>query len=459
MSVLNRKSANIIGLSSLVALACGSSSATEGGQRDGGSVDSTPSSAEGAADASSRNGSDSSLSGGSDSSSGSAVAVSVGEEWACALLLGGHMQCWGDNTFGELGNSTTTSSTTPVAVDGLAGATAVSGAGGSACALLSGGRVQCWGGNQEGQLGNGSSTGPDTCVFNGAVGFPQNEACSTAPVSVIGLAGVAAVSAGGDSACALLSGGSVQCWGDNTYGELGNGTTTSSATPVSVTGIAGATGVSVGGGSACALVSGGSVQCWGLNNDGQLGIGTAMGTDTCGSESCSTEPVAVTGLTGATSISVGGGFACALVSGGSVQCWGDNTHGELGNGTATGPDTCGSQSCSTKPVPVAGLTGATAISAGEESACALLSGGSVQCWGSSGDGELGNGATMGPDTCDLLPCSTAPVVVRGLTGATAVSVGDQSACALLSQGTVQCWGISALGNGTTGGSATPVTVQ
>jgi alpha-tubulin suppressor-like RCC1 family protein len=113
-------------------------------------------------------------------------------------------------------------SATPVAVAGLTGATAISGS----CALLAAGTVQCWGWNESGQLGDGTTTGPESCA--------DASACSTTPVAVSGLTGVTSVSAGGETACVLLAAGTVQCWGDNTLGQLGNGTTIDSKTPAAV---------------------------------------------------------------------------------------------------------------------------------------------------------------------------------------------------------------------------------
>jgi hypothetical protein len=197
-----------------------------------------------------------------------------------------------------------------------------------------------------------------------------------------------------------------------------------------------------------------------------LGDGDETGPDACGVIACSTTPVAVSGGINATTIPVarypiaaGSLSACALQLGGlfdgfSVDCWGDNSMGELGNGTDTGGLT---------PVPVTGMTNATAIAVGDDLACALLSAGGIACWGDNYEGELGDGTTGGPDSCaGLAPCSTTPLPVSGITNATAISTNGDEACALLSGGSVDCWGgnaVGQLGDGTDTSLASPTPVE
>jgi alpha-tubulin suppressor-like RCC1 family protein len=153
-------------------------------------------------------------------SGGHYSAFAAYQEHACAALSDGTIKCWGGNSNGELGNGTTTASQAAVTVTGLSGATAVAAGAYHTCAVIAGGAVRCWGGNSSGQLGIGIIGPPDA-------GTPGN---------VVGLNGAIAVSAGEDFSCAILSSGEVECWGTNIYGELGNGTTSStpSATPVEV---------------------------------------------------------------------------------------------------------------------------------------------------------------------------------------------------------------------------------
>ena len=288
------------------------------------------------------------------------TAISVATFSACALTTSGAVECWGDNTSGLLGNdSVDGSSAVPVPVSGLAGGvTAVSVGASSACALTTSGAVERWGDNASGLLGNDAVDGS-----------------SAVPVPVSGLAdGVTAISVGSSFACALAHGGA-QCWGSN-YPSGGRGDNSvgsgSTVLPMPVVGLAtGVTAIVLGDTSACALTESGGVQCWGPIAQ----VGTFV--------SVAAIPVPVTGLSsGVTSLSVRDRFACALSASG-VQCWGDTP--ALGPfGFPTYP-----------PGAVVGLSrGVKVIAAGLSSACVLTASGGIECWGDNSSGQLGNGSAL-----------------------------------------------------------------
>jgi len=219
--------------------------------------------------------------------------------------------------------------------------------------------------------------------------------------------------------------------------------------------------LSAGDEHSCALLSTGRVDCWGWNEWGQLGDASTTGPD-CGGY-CKSTPVQVSGITDATAVAAGVQSSCALLSTGHVACWGLNGLGQLGDGMTPGPPICyGTSGCSPTPVQVSGITDATAISVGNEHACALLASGQIDCWGWNYYGQLGNGGTTGPDCGGL--CTATPVQVSGIENAVAVSAGDQHSCALLANGQVDCWGNNStdhegdLGDGTSTSSSTPVHV-
>jgi alpha-tubulin suppressor-like RCC1 family protein len=295
-----------------------------------------------------------------------AVALTSGPQHLCALLAGGSVKCWGENTHGQLGDGSNLSSAQPVQVAGLSSATAVAAGYNHTCALV-GGSAKCWGGNIGGQLGTGTITP------------------SAVPVDVVGLTGAAVLTAGGFHSCAIVTGGEVSCWGYNGQGQLGDGTTTFAPTPTMVVGLSGKTRVVAGAEHTCAL-GGGTVHCWGHNRSGQLGDGSTIVT---GVPSRSTTPVAVVGLTGASRLSAGWNHTCALLAAGGVRCWGSNTNYELGNGTDPGDGFFESS----VPVSVTGITAANGIGGNGGAHTCVTTGTAVQCWGANTGRQLGDGTT------------------------------------------------------------------
>jgi alpha-tubulin suppressor-like RCC1 family protein len=367
-----------------------------------------------------------------DSPSVKPVAVGAGLWSSCALLSNGTVKCWGLNMYGELGDGTVNDSATPVAVQGLTGAVYLGAQNGyTNCAVLADGTARCWGSGLYGSLGNGGGDDSQTikvvsnltAISNICTG--GNDACATrsdgtawcwgeealadgdltVPAQVPGLSGVVTIVTSGDDSCALLANGTVGCFGLNEEGQVGDGQINPMVDPdpykevfppVAVVGLDQVTGIAVGNGDACAVRQDGTVRCWGGGQDGQLGNGTGDGGGPL-----VPVPVTVSGVANAKAVAVGAYYACALLADGTVECWGDNENGTLGNGTTVS---------SNVPVPVQGLSNVVAISTGIEHACAVLGDGTVKCWGLDNYGGLGS--PPGTELCGGAPCSTTPIAVQ-----------------------------------------------
>ncbi|MFN2544687.1 MAG: RCC1 domain-containing protein [Actinomycetota bacterium] len=387
------------------------------------------------------------------------VAISAGQFHTCALV-NAQVACWGQNGRGQLGTDPDPAtkglqnSTYAVGASGVSGATAVTAGGFHTCASVGGG-MKCWGYNFYGQLGHFS---------------PQ----SLVPVQVTALTGAKVVAAGTGFACALVDTTTPKkpfCWGDNADGRLGAnlGTTGNAKIRVPVTGIDTVSAIDVGNGHACALRSApGPViwQCWGRNTDGQLGNG---------SFTSSSVPVDVTGLSGSGSLSAGGGLGsveqghtCAVRPDTKVVCWGSNTAGQLGDNSTTNSGSPVVVRIDTDPesgsdhVSLSDLTNATAVATGGFHSCALTSDGKVYCWGSNGDGQLGDDTTDSRAYGMDVQTDTNHDEDHPLTDVVAIGAGTAHTCAILGSGKVQCWGDNSsnqIGDATASDRHLPTTVK
>lgn len=294
----------------------------------------------------------------------------------------------------------------------MTGATSASSGNSFTCALSSAQRVSCWG-HYDG-LGDGSKSDRPT------------------PSLVPGVLLVTAISCGSGHCSALISDGAVSIWGDNSDGAYGDATTEVRVSPAIVPMLSGVTAITSGGGFNLVALSNGTAKAWGFNG-GTLGDGTTT---------TRTSPVTIDGYATLTKPVGGGTFSCGIMSDTKVKCAGNNTDGELGDGTFTSRQT---------PAAIPGLSGVIGLSAGKRAtACAILTGGTLRCWGNNLTGQVGDGSTTNRNS---------PVTVT-LTGATRVSVGLSHTCAI-ADGDVWCWGDNTqgqLGDGTTTPHKTPARV-
>jgi alpha-tubulin suppressor-like RCC1 family protein len=358
--------------------------------------------------------------------SGCAVDVTAGSAHTCARKGDGTLWCWGYNVFGQLGDGTTTDRASPVQVTAL-GTSVVQVAAGSShtCALEADGSVWCWGLNQQGEIGDGTQTVP---------GKPTPVQVTALGTSVVQLA------AGTFHTCARKGDGTLWCWGDNSGGELGDGTAVEKHSPVQVT----ALGTSVvevwaspDASRTCARKGDGTLWCWGTNSEGEIGDGTVCPPPyPCGKSS----PVQLVAFgTSVVQVSLGELYGCARKGDGTLWCWGN---GYLGDGT---------DSSLPSPVEVVALgTSVVEVATGQFHTCARKSDGTVWCWGDNLEGELGNGTTS---------TGFVPGQVMGLTGAVELTAGGGHTCARKGDGMIWCWGdnyAGDLGDGTKTARPSPV---
>jgi len=298
--------------------------------------------------------------------------MSVGVFHACGVLSTGAAYCWGDDDLGQLGDARTDLRLSPVTVVGARSFSTISAGRRSTCAIAAG-AAYCWGNNDWGQLGDGTRIR------------------RSRPTAVVAGLTFSAISSGAEHTCAITPAGVAYCWGANSSGQLGAGTTVSDSQPVAVAGNLTFGTISAGGlfsaggrggagvvyGVSCGVTTRGAAYCWGNNSWGQLGDGTKVNRSV---------PVKVAGDLTFVAISVGGGASnhvCGVTTAGAAYCWGLNGTAQLGDGTTTDR---------TNPAAVTGGLKFSTVSAGDQHTCGVTPEGAIYCWGANWYGQLGDGS-------------------------------------------------------------------
>jgi alpha-tubulin suppressor-like RCC1 family protein len=323
-----------------------------------------------------------------------ASALRAGGDTTCAIL-GESLACWGDGTYGQIGDGTAANGhyqSSPYHIPDLHAVIDVSINSQNVCAVVQDGSAYCWGLNSSSEwLGFASSDcGPFSSTTGGASTLLP---CETAPRQVPAVQGAAFISTGGEDVCVGLLDGTTECWGDNTFGQVGNGSSGATASVVAVAPVGSLPVVrrlALGSTHSCGLTKDSAVVwCWGDNSSGQLGIGTSS------LDSLSTTPVQLGLASGVRDLDANGDATCAVTTEGGVSCWGD-VSALLPLAVDSGAGNL------TTPTKVSGVSDATTVRTGLAHACVLHNNSTVACWGLNDQGQLGNGAvgsgdyTLGP---------------------------------------------------------------
>jgi alpha-tubulin suppressor-like RCC1 family protein len=292
---------------------------------------------------------------------------------------------------------------------------------GHTCAVTSGGLIYCWGDNSSGQLGDGTTTDRllPVRVRGGTLRFRR-------------------VTAGSLHTCAETRDGKAYCWGNNAWGQLGTGDNANRLTPTTFTIGLTFRRVEAGSQHTCGVTTGSDAYCWGNNSSGQLGDPSSAGFTR-------TSPVRVSNSPAFTAIDPGASHTCALTTSSRVFCWGNNSFGQLGNGTTSAPHL--------SPAIVSGNRLYKQVSTGSSHSCALGTDDKAYCWGDNFSGAIGDGTT----TRRLVPTA-----VSGARRYRGLSAGGANNCATDLASRSWCWGNNAfggLGDGTTTTRLVPVATK
>ena len=371
----------------------------------------------------------------------------------CAILDNDSLKCWGDNSvWGPLGDGSTTGRSSPVSVDLGDGRTAkeVVLQTDYTCAILDDKSLKCWGRHDYGQLGIGGGNN-DVCFYR------DNDDCKKIPTSVdLGNERtVKKVDFSSFHACVILDNDSLKCWGHNLYGQLGDGSTTNRNSPVSIGLGQTVKKVVLEDTYSCAIQEDDSLICWGENSYGQLGDGSTTNRSS---------PVAVNLGDGRTAkkVFLQNGYTCAILDDDSLKCWGKNIGDQLLGIGSGNNDVCtiggNGYGCKKNPTSVNLGNGRTAkqVDFGPSRACAILDDDSLKCWGSNGDGGLGDGTTTDRGS------PTSVTLGTGRTAKKVILSGSGTTCVILDNDSLKCWGSNGygqLGDGTTINRHSPTAVN
>jgi alpha-tubulin suppressor-like RCC1 family protein len=358
------------------------------------------------------------------------VDIAAGVDHSCAVRIDGRVLCWGANNHGQLGDGTTNPASEPRVVAGLTGVVEVTAGGRFSCVVLELGTVWCWGENSWGQLG-------DTTTIE-----------RHQPV-MAGMSNAVAVSALATHVCAIDHNADIWCWGENSSGQIGTAAPANVTQPQLIPELANVLSAAAGGGHSCAVQAScgsceeGTLYCWGQNNAGQLGIDSTVSTST---------PTQVVDMSSAVMVATGTTHSCSAALGATLDpigvCWGENSHGQLGDGTTNDFQV---------PTNVTGDIPFVEMACGGFHTCGIEENNTLYCWGAHSHGQLGIGATAGdypePQRVFFAP---GQLVV-------AVSTGFRHTCILVDEGVnrAYCFGENSagqLGDSTTINRDEPVAV-
>jgi alpha-tubulin suppressor-like RCC1 family protein len=336
------------------------------------------------------------------------ASVNVGDTHSCGVDANGVAYCWGWNFFGQLGNNTRGDELdrfpTPAAVVTDMRFASLRLGQYHSCSLQADGKAACWGSNSSGELG--------THATIGEVGG------TTVPYPVLGDLAFTQLSAGGSHTCGVTADGQAHCWGANDVGQLGKGDLANAPTPALVSQSVQFKAIAAGLYSTCALAETGEAYCWGDGTRGQLGT-----TATFDSSTKERAPKAVAGAKQFEQLHLNSSHACAVTKGGETYCWGNNTYGQLGSGSAV--------IAVGTPQKVTTDQAFVMVTTGAHHSCGLTNAGRVYCWGNNDNAQLGDGT---------LTSRAAPVPVLTDLSFEAIESGANATCGRTTQGEAWCWG-------------------